>query len=210
MDTERRVFDFKNVEVRAAEGDAPAQIVGYAAVYGRESVDLGGFVEIIEPGFFSGVLAGDTRSLWNHNSDMPLGRTTNDTLQLRDDETGLHTVTTPPDTSWARDALITIGSGIVDQMSFAFSVGEKGERWYQREDGVVVRRLLAGGCSGLYDISPVTYPAYEATQVSVRARDKVHELAQAGQMEQNAGGGSAEARAELERRQRKLNLESLR
>lgn len=210
MERETRVFDFEQLEVRAAEGDGPPQIVGYAAVYGRESVDLGGFVEIIEQGFFSGVLTGDTRSLWNHNSDMPLGRTTNGTLQLRDDETGLHTVTTPPDTSWGRDALVSIGRGDVNQMSFAFSVYESGERWYQREDGVVVRRLLAGGCIELYDISPVTYPAYEATQVSVRAKDKVHELAQAGQMEQDAGGGSAEARADRERRQRKLNLESLR
>lgn len=209
MDIERRVYGFEAVEVRAADGEKPAQIAGYAAVYGRESVDLGGFVEIIEPGFFSGVLAGDTRSLWNHNSDMPLGRTINGTLELRDDELGLHTVTTPPETSWGRDALISIGRGDVSQMSFAFTVGEGGERWYQREDGKVIRRLLAGGCRELYDISPVTYPAYEATRVSVRAKDKAIELGQADQGKQNADS-SAEARAELERRQRKLNLESLR
>lgn len=209
MERETRVFSFEGVQVRAAEGDQPAQIAGYAAVYDRESVDLGGFVEVIEPGFFSGVLGGDTRSLWNHNSDMPLGRTTNGTLLLSDDETGLHTVTTPPDTSWGRDALISIGRGDVNQMSFAFTVYAEGERWYRREDGRVVRRLLAGGCRELYDISPVTYPAYEATVVAVRTREQAAKVSGQGADDKQANGLTAAGAAAARRRKLELKERGL-
>lgn len=207
MDREKRIYDMSQIEVRAASDDEPARIEGFAAVYNVESNDLGGFVEIIEPGFFRDVLTDDVRSLWNHNSDVVLGRTRAGTLEIYDAAAGLRTVTFPPETQAGRDALVSIERGDVDQMSFAFTVRQGGDRWSVREDGVVERRLLPGGCARLYDISPVTFPAYEETRVSARALEQVNELAQAGQMDEKADeAGDPEGRAAVERRLREIRL----
>src|SRR5690606_8513455 len=97
---------------------------------------------------------------------------------------GLRIQIDPPATQWAQDALVTMERGDVDQMSFAFTVRADGERWEQRSDGTIIRTLLAGGCAQLYDVSPVTYPAYPQTTVSVRSR--AQEMANG----HNAGGES--------------------
>ncbi len=203
-DRDVRVFDLKDVEIRQVADGLP-EIVGYAAVYGRESSNMGGFIEIIETGFFENALDGDIRALWNHNSDLPLGRTQAGTLFLRDDAQGLYTRTLPPNTSYGRDAIISIERGDVTHMSFSFQALPTGEHWYVREDGEVVRRLLKGGCKKIFDISPVVYPAYEATRVDVRCLNKAKELARAGQINDADDGGS-EDRARLDIRRRRLNL----
>jgi len=162
---EYRVFD-TCVEVRSDEDPA---IRGHAAVFGKPSEDLGGFVEIIEPGFFrKAIKRSNTAALWNHNSDIILGRKSAKTLVLEEDDNGLSYTITPP--SWAGGYLETIKRGDVTQSSFAFTVSEKGEKW-DEEDGVRIRTLLSGGCDELYDVSPVTYPAYPDTDVKVRMAD---------------------------------------
>ena len=75
MKDKREIRTFKLAEIRTGEDGDPAQITGNAAVYHSQSVDLGGFVEVIEPGFFENVLAGDTRALFNHDENYVLGRT---------------------------------------------------------------------------------------------------------------------------------------
>lgn len=166
-DRELRVFPL-SLEIRAEEGQPPT-LEGYAAVYNAESVDLGGFTEIIEPGFFENVLDDDVRSLWNHNPDMVLGRTRAGTLSLSDDGEGLRISNQLPDNSWGRDALVSIQRGDVDQMSFGFTVRKGGDEWHTAE-GRTTRTLKRGGCAALYDVSPVTYPAYPQTSVQARAR----------------------------------------
>ena len=82
---EIRNFGLSEIEIRESgqDGERPV-IAGVAAVYGQRSVDLGGFVEEIEPGFFDGVLDGDTRGLFNHDRNFVLGRTKSGTLSLSD------------------------------------------------------------------------------------------------------------------------------
>lgn len=151
-------------------------IEGYAALFNEYSEQLGGpygFVEIIEPGFFDNVLADDVRALWQHDPNYVLGRTRNNTLTIEQDTLGLRFVAQPPVTppdaaTWAQDALIAIRRGDVDQCSFAFEVIEGGDEWYMLGDKIV-RRLKAGGCRRLYDVSPVTYPAYSGTSVQARS-----------------------------------------
>jgi HK97 family phage prohead protease len=178
MEKETRFYNLKEIEVRADDGESGEPVIdGYAATYDAYSEDLGGFVEVIERGFFDGALqSSDVVSLWNHNSDKPLGRQSAGTLTVTSDLNGLRTVTKPPDTTWGKDAVVSIKRGDVKQMSFAFSVTDGGDSWETRDDGVVVRTLLSGGCERLYDISPVTYPAYPSTSVSARALDKAKEL----------------------------------
>jgi uncharacterized protein len=158
------------VEVRAeGEGEA-ARIEGIAAVYDqptRINTAFGSYVEVIKPGFFQDVMEDDARALWNHNTDLVLGRKKSGTLELKDQKAGLGTVIHPPDTQWGRDAVTSIKRGDVDQMSFAFTVKEGWDEW-KESDGVMVRTLKAGACKQLYDVSPVTFAAYPQTSVAVR------------------------------------------
>jgi HK97 family phage prohead protease len=160
---ERRTFGLK--EIRAAEGaDGGRELRGYAAVFNSLSEDLGGFKEKIRPGAFERSLGeDDARSVWNHNNDYVLGRVKAGTLELGEDERGLAVVIRPPDTQWARDFVTSIDRGDVDQMSFAFQVVR--EDW-QMVGGMAVRELIE---VRLYEVSPVTFPAYPQTEIGLRA-----------------------------------------
>jgi HK97 family phage prohead protease len=190
---ERRIVS-RTGDLRAeaqAEGDAKQRIVGHAAVFDEWTTLYEGesFVwrEIVRPGAFKDAIAEnqDVRSLWNHDANWVLGRTTAGTLRLSEDETGLLSDTDPPDTQFARDLMLLIARGDVSQMSFAFTVRRGDETKTTEKDGVVVsedggervtiyrqgnqvieeRELLS---MNLFDVSPVTYPAYEQTDVGLR------------------------------------------
>lgn len=158
---EKRAWMDGRVELRAAE-DGHRKIVQRAVPYGELSVDLGGWREVIVAGAFA--IDGDIRALWQHDSAMVLGRTTAGTLSLRDDETGIYAETDPPDTSWARDAIVSIERGDVSGSSFGFYVDE--DEWVLTEREVI-RRVKRGT---LVEVSAVTFPAYPTTSTSVRDR----------------------------------------
>lgn len=147
------------------EVDGVTTIGGYAAVYDQWSQDLGGFVERIQPGFFAGVLDNDVRGLWQHDPSYVMGRTTNGTLELWEDDIGLAYRITPPDTQWARDAVTSIRRGDVNQTSFGFAVRD--ELWEPQPNGPARRTLVTA--KALYDVSPVTFPAYPQTSTYVRS-----------------------------------------
>lgn len=166
-DMEVRYFP---VELRTVMADEEKPVIeGSAAVYGKKSEVLFGFREVIEPGFFENVLKQDVRALWNHNADLVLGRTKAKTLELEDNERALGVRIHPPDTQVGRDAVTSIERGDVDQMSFGFTVKQGGDEWKKEGDGSVTRILKRGGCERLFDVSPVTFPAYPQTSVSVRS-----------------------------------------
>lgn len=159
---ERRLF-VTGMKVERRDGEK-AQIVGHAAVFNREA-DIGGwFLESVAPGAFKRAIAeDDVRSLFNHDANLILGRNRAGTLRLSEDDTGLMTITTPPDTTYARDLLVSIERGDISQMSFGFSVLR--QEWDETGE-TLKRRILE---ARLYDISPVTFPAYNETDVSVRS-----------------------------------------
>jgi HK97 family phage prohead protease len=169
MDIERRTIPNTSVEVRAAD-DAPTKLTGRAVPYNVLSRDLGGFREQFAPGAFDNVLKNsDARALFNHNPDNLLGRESAGTLKLRDSKDGLdYTVDPLPDTSVARDVAENVRLKNIQGNSFAFSVGEGGDVWDRDDDGVAIRTVT--NVSGLYDVGPVTEPAYEdGTTVSTRS-----------------------------------------
>lgn len=128
------------------------------------SEDLGGFREKIAPGAFTRTLKNaDVRALFNHDSNYVLGRNTSGTLTLSEDLQGLAIQIEPPDTSWARDLIVSMQRGDINQMSFQFSAIKDG--WESGEDGGQIRTLKE---VKLYDVSVVTFPAYPQTDVSVR------------------------------------------
>src|SRR5690606_32247160 len=160
---ERRSLPLETLEVRAEDGKR--KIVGYAAVFEQLSEPLyGGFREKIARGAFKKTLReADVRALWNHDPNYVLGRTKSGTLKLHEDDRGLAIEIDPPDTQWARDLMTSIERGDIDQMSFGFRVVK--DDWERKPDGTIIRTLKE---VQLFDVSPVTFPAYPQTSVQVR------------------------------------------
>ncbi len=155
-----------SIETRG-EGEMP-KIVGYAAKFNQRSRNMGGFVEIISPGAFDDVLEDDVRGLFNHDSNIVLGRTISGTCQLTVDDIGLRYEITPPDTQTVRDLVIEpIKRGDINGSSFAFQLRSDGQSWDEDDDGVYVRTISK--VARLKDVSPVTYPAYDDTDSAVRS-----------------------------------------
>jgi HK97 family phage prohead protease len=162
MEKEIRSFP---IELRVTkEKDKPARIMGHAAVFDQLSEDLGGFREKVQKGAFSKTLKeADVRALWNHDPNYVLGRNTAGTLSMTEDDEGLAVDINPPDTTWARDLLTSMDRGDINQMSFGFRV--KKDKWDEADKANVVRTLTE---VELFDVSPVTYPAYPQTSASVK------------------------------------------
>lgn len=160
----RRNFDVDGlkVEKRADEGRT---IVGHAAVFNKLSVDLWGFREKIAPGAFAdAVKEDDVRALFNHDPNFILGRNKAGTLRLKEDEIGLAIEVDPPDVQWARDLMVSIDRRDITQMSFGFSL--VADEWDYTDRNNPVRTLKK---VQLYDVSPVTYPAYPDTDVELNS-----------------------------------------
>lgn len=155
-------------ELRAIEGEnGLRKITGYAAVFNKLSDDLGYFREKIQPGAFKNTIkADDIRALWNHDSNYILGRNRSGTLSMSEDDHGLKIEIDPPDAQWARDLMTSIERGDVDQMSFGFRTIT--DSW-QLVDGEDIRTLIE---VKLFDVSPVTFPAYPDTEVGLRSLEE--------------------------------------
>lgn len=164
-DRERRSF-LQPLEVRADQG--AMTLTGYAAVFGQ-ATDLGPFREQIAPGAFSDTLRrSDVRALFNHDASKVLGRLSAGTLRLTEDATGLSAEIDLPDTTDGRDVRELVRRGDVSGMSFGFSVPVGGDRWDFTDD-VPLRTITA---VQLYEVSAVTFPAYEGTSIALRSRDQ--------------------------------------
>lgn len=169
--TERRFY--VATELRLVGEGAVPKMAGHAAKFDMLSEDLGGFRERIAPGTFAKTIqSADIRALFNHDANLVLGRNKAGTLRLSEDTAGLAFEIDPPDTQFARDLGVSMKRGDVNQMSFGFSTTQ--DKW-AKIDGEWIRTLLE---VELFDISPVTYPAYPQTEVAVRALKAVQTSAQ--------------------------------
>lgn len=157
------------------DGNFP-KIRGYAAMFNQLSQPLlFGMRERIRPGAFRATIANgaDVRALFNHDPSQILGRNKAGTLKLEEDNIGLRYVIDPPNTTVGRDVVENIRRGDVTQSSFGFrSVDEE----YKKENGQWVRELVS---VELFDVSPVTYPAYTGTSVGVRC---IHPMVENAEM----------------------------
>lgn len=166
--------EIRGLELRDAAPDPETgaerfEFIGHAAVFDSLSENLGGFRERIMRGAFRNVLDQDVRLLVNHDPNLPLAR--GDALELTEDPTGLHVrAQIRADLSYARDLRINLEEGNVTQMSFAFGSDVEDE-WDEDGDGRLVRTIKRFG--SLFDVSPVTFPAYPATDAGVRALSRL-------------------------------------
>jgi hypothetical protein len=166
------------VELRADEGQ-PKRLTGYASLFNRETViqTKSGvrFREVVHPGAFSESITrpDDIRAAFNHDPRLVLGRTTANTLIVREDSLGLYYEIVPPDTSYARDLVVSIERGDITESSFQFEiVNDNDEKWSFPSRGSGELPLRAIKRATLRDVSPVTFPAYEGTSVSMRAESR--------------------------------------
>lgn len=166
MQHETRAFTLDAVKIERRD-DKPPRLVGHAAVFNSLSEDLGGFREQILPGAFLEALEkDDIRALWNHDANYVLGRKASGTLRLAEDVRGLAIEIDLPDTPTIRDLVqAPIERGDVNHMSFQFGLRPGGQDWAKDDEGRVVRTLKK---LRLFDVSPVTFPAYRQTDIAVR------------------------------------------
>ena len=167
MKFEKR-FLAEKVELRKAASGA-ASLRGYASVFNSESYDLGGFKEVIAPGAFDQVLAaGEDVICTALDHEGIIGRSSSKTLTLGVDERGLWYEVALPDTQAGRDIAVLVERGDVRGSSFGFHVPIGGDSLEER-GGVVLRTV--NQVDRLRDVGPVVNPAYEATDVALRALD---------------------------------------
>lgn len=154
------------VELRA-DGDSNT-VTGYASVF-NSSYEDPYVIEVVRPGAFSRALKEkqDVRALIDHIPTLLLGRTKSNTLRLLEDNRGLFSEINLPNTHYASDLKEKLKRGDLDGMSFGFIVMD--ERWGTK-DGKLYREILD---VDLFDVSPVTYPAYQSTSAQLRSRDEI-------------------------------------
>jgi hypothetical protein len=169
-ETERRYIPLEALHIEIREdGDGPKTLSWYAAVFDSLSEDLGGFRERIHRRAFSKALErDDVRGLINHDPNQILGRTSTKTLRLHVDNAGLHANVALPDTSYARDLIVNVRNGNITGGSFAFLPTKDDWALETIEEVEWVVRTVKE--LRLYDVSPVTFPAYPATEGSASLR----------------------------------------
>jgi HK97 family phage prohead protease len=165
---EARSATLTDVEIRQAE-DGKYTIAGYAAVFDSPSEDMGGWVEVIKRGAFRKTLNGnpDVRLLINHEG-LPLARTKNGTLTLKEDTKGLRFEAELDDTQDARDLVAKLERGDVDEMSFRFRLSIEGREWFYPDGEDEPLQRIINEFDELLEVSIVTFAAYPATEVGVR------------------------------------------
>ncbi len=153
-------------EVRA-EGDGMS-FTGYASVFNSPSQDLGGFIEYVAPGAFKRSLQSrnEVKLLWNHDSGEPLASLRGGTMSLTEDEYGLKVSAKLPNTTRGRDIAELLRTKVIDSMSFGFNVIK--DTWSR--DGQT--RTLDS--VRLFEVSIVSFPAYEATTAQVRSQPSIN------------------------------------
>jgi hypothetical protein len=155
------------IELRAAPAgsDSPGTLIGYAAVFETYSADLGYFREKIQKGAFAKAIANsDTRALANHDPSQLLGRKSAGTLRMAEDDFGLKVEIDLPNTTSGRDTAESIKRGDMQGQSFCFTTSIDQWDW----SGETVLRTVIE-VDELWDVGPVTYPAYEETSVALRS-----------------------------------------
>lgn len=168
MEKRKWVVMKTNLEIRAlntVEKTEENIVEGYALKFNTESRNLGGFIETITPEALEGVDLSDVRCFLDHDSSKLLGRTSSGTLKLNVDETGLYFRCVLPNTSVGRDAMELVTRGDLNQCSFGFTVEQ--DKWTKGNE-IMMRSINKIG--SLFEISLVSIPAYDDTDVRVAQR----------------------------------------
>lgn len=192
---ERRLGE---IELREADESGDMIIEGYAAVFDSETLigsEKRGFYEKIARGAFDGADMHDVCLRYNHSDTFSiLARTRNDSLQLSVDEKGLFVRAKLLDTQVSRDMYKSIQAGLLDKMSFAFTIRE--DEWDDSTNPVhrTIKRF-----DRLFDVSVVDTPAYEETSIYARSLEKAEAHLEAVETEKETRKKAEELALEKQR-----------
>lgn len=185
MKIEKKEKRTVNVELRTSNNPESRTIEGYAALFDSRSELMYDFYEVISPSAFLNADLADIRALFNHDPNGILARTKSNTLEVEIDETGLLYRFDAPNTTLGNDLLEMVRRGDVSQSSFAFTILPDGDEWSRdKENDMLVRTITK--IDRVYDVSPVTYPAYAQTTVTARSLEAAKNTDL-----QNAGSGNS-------------------
>jgi HK97 family phage prohead protease len=176
MELERRYLPAADGNALELRDDGGPVIRGISPPWNSPSVDLGGFTEQFSPSAFDRVLNRsrndprgrvDVVGLFNHDDNLVLSRTTNNSLGLSKEASGLGwEMRNLPDTQTARDVVSLLRAGLLYGASFGFIVSDKGQHWTEDTKGNPVRTITD---ADLFDVSVVTWPAYPASSAGLRS-----------------------------------------
>jgi HK97 family phage prohead protease len=194
---QRRFFNFENanedpekllrLERRSVNGVEQVILRAYAVPWNTDTLDgaVGPYVERIAPGAFwmvdeanQGKRSLMTKSVLNHNDDMPLAAYPK-TLTLLQDDYGLYYEHPLQDTTYARDLITNIEAGIVRGSSFLYKPGKRNGDfgWSKDAEGRSVKTIFRAQL--LLDVGPCTFPAYGEGDLSLLKRSfdrEIHEF----------------------------------
>ena len=195
---EQRAYNF---EIRAEDGERGHIITGRPIVYNSRT-DLGWFDEVIEFGALDGANLNDVRFLVNHDrSRIPLARSRRNngksTMQMTVDMEGLVLDWVELDTennAEARALYSAVERGDITGMSFMFSIDD--EEWENLESDHPTRHIRKIG--SVVEVSAVTFPAYEATEINARSKEALENARSAVETARQQSAQSVETDDELE------------
>lgn len=171
--TETRELLTNKIEIRE-DDDGNRTISGYAVKWDKRSHVLGMFMKFREQfkkgAFLESLNEDDQRFLWSHDTSKVLGRVKNNTLRLKEDDTGLRFELDLPNTSLGNDTYESIKRGDVDGVSFGFNVID--DEIDEPEDDMPLRTVKK---AKLAEVSAVAFPAYPDSEVSARGYDRMKE-----------------------------------
>ena len=178
------------VEIRA-EGDT-ISVSGYAAVFNSETIIGGSYREQIAPGAFADAIGRDDVMFLINHDGLPMARTKSGTLTLAEDERGLYMSaeldSSDPD---VRAIVPKMKRGDLDKMTFAFS--PEIQSW--DDSGDMPLRTIRQ--ASLYDVSIVTYPAYQDTDIGLRSLSEFRSAQETKEIESNPEAIAARLRMKL-------------
>ena len=180
MSIERRMTTGQPLKIET-RSDKGKMITGYAAVFyraanpGTQYQLMSDMYERIDSSAFNRALSekDDARALFNHDPNFLLGRASAGTLRMIVDDIGLRYEIDLPDTQVGRDLATSIERGDLTGSSFGFRV--KSQTWTE-EEGRDIRTINE---VELFDVGPVTYPAYDATTTGLRSDELAEEIGRA-------------------------------
>ena len=164
-------FEQRLVEFRAVDNEDGKMIIeGYAITFDMPATHKRGaysFTETIKRGSLDGADMKDVPLRYNHNDSWCImARTRNNSLQLIVDDIGLKIRAELIDTQSNRDIYKSIQEGLIDKMSFAFTVADRGDNWEYGEKETI---RTVTNINKLYDVSVVDTPFYDTTSVFARS-----------------------------------------
>lgn len=168
---EVRALPLTEIELREEDGKG-AVLKGQGIPYNKRSQPIGNFIEIIKPGAFTKSLkrGHEIKAFINHDPSMVLATTeSKPPLKLSEAKDGVRYELEIPDTSYGEDLQKNVAAKRVKGSSFAF--GTVLDRWRQDADGTNIREVLE---AELYELGPVTNPAYLETGVQMRSAEAAY------------------------------------